>query len=331
MLRVETTGGARGEPRRVTVGLGAQTIGFSAGGRHLVYVAYGAKSNIWSLPIPARGAVDASRAEAMTRGNQIIEAMRVSRDGRWLLYDSNLHGNADIFRVRLTGGPPERLTTDSADEFAPDLSPDGRAVAYHSWRTGSRDVFIKPLGGGTAHQVTATPSQESFPVWSPDGASIAFIDQRNESGVSKGLFVTRRDRSGAWSAPVGRRTGAGVVSWSPDGRLLVYQRRDVLEVIPPDSGPPRVVYAPVPGTADPMVGGTTVSHDGRTIYFKSHDAEGRASLWSVPISGGRPRLVVRFDLSRPSNRPDFAVSAERLFFTIEDRQSDIWVAEVTRR
>jgi hypothetical protein len=48
-------------------------------------------------------------------------------------------------------------------------------------------------------------------------------------------------------------------------------------------------------------------------------------------AGGRPQLLVRFtDLSRPSIRPDFAAGAGRLFFTLEDRQADIWVAEIAR-
>jgi hypothetical protein len=41
---------------------------------------------------------------------------------------------------------------------------------------------------------------------------------------------------------------------------------------------------------------------------------------------------VRFDdLSRPSTRPDFAAGAGWFFFTLEERRSDIWVAEVARK
>jgi hypothetical protein len=42
--------------------------------------------------------------------------------------------------------------------------------------------------------------------------------------------------------------------------------------------------------------------------------------------------MVQFsDLKRPSTRPDFAVTGGRFYFTIEDRQADIWVAEIARR
>ena len=73
--------------------------------------------------------VDTSGARPLTSGNQVIESMRVSLDGQWLLYDSTLHLNAEAFRLPLAGGPAERLTTDPSDDFAPDLSPDGRDVA----------------------------------------------------------------------------------------------------------------------------------------------------------------------------------------------------------
>ena len=46
--------------------------------------------------------------------------MGLSRDGRWLYYDSDLSGNSDLYRMALPGGAPERLTTDPADDFFPD-------------------------------------------------------------------------------------------------------------------------------------------------------------------------------------------------------------------
>ncbi len=71
------------------------------------------------------------------------------------------------------------------------------------------------------------------------------------------------------------------------------------------------------------------SADGRTIYFKSHDAQGRASFWSIPATGGRPRLLARFDdPTRPSNGVAFTTDGKRLYFAIDDRQSDVWVVEV---
>jgi Tol biopolymer transport system component len=329
---VAADGRARGEPCRVTTGLGAQVISLAPGGTRLAYEAYGARSNIWSVPIPPNGIVDASGATPVTSGNQIVEAMKVSRDGRWLLYDSTLFGNSEIFRVPVSGGPAEQLTIDPAGDFAPDLSPDGRLVAFHSFRLGGRDVFVQSVEGGAAQPVARDPVRsESYPAWSPDGSMMMLLDQ---AVTPPALLVLRKDSSGSWSAPVQvARDAARVGSWLPDGRSFVYasSRGDVL-VASVDGGSPRIVYSPAPGsTTDPVPTGSVLAPaDGRTFYFKSHSREGIASIWSVPAGGGRPRQIVRFDAARPSIRADFAVGAGRIFFTIEERQANIVVGELIR-
>jgi hypothetical protein len=74
-----------------------------------------------------------------------------------------------------------------------------------------------------------------------------------------------------------------------------------------------------------------VSDDDTSVYYKSHDPEGRASFWEVPLSGAAPRLLVTLtDMSRPSRRFDFTAGGGRLFYTIEDRRSNVWLATVAR-
>ena len=86
-----------------------------------------------------------------------------------------------------------------------------------------------------------------------------------------------------------------------------------------------------PSPAIPAAAQVVWGLDGRTIYFKAHDALGRASFWSVNPDGGDPRLLVRFpDPDRQSSRRDFATDGVRFFFAIEDRQSDVFVAELLR-
>ena len=320
-------------PRRLTTGLGLVHVALSSRADRMVYVAYAARANVWSMPVP-RGPVDASRAQPMTSGNQVVESMRVSRDGKWLMFDSTLHLNAEIFRMPIGGGPVERLTTDPADDFAPDLSPDGALLAYHSWRSGTRDIYVKPLEGGPLQTVTSSPDHESYPIWSPDGQAIAFVTQRGlvNSVVLGPLLIARRDARDQWSPPAQLRADVATNgSWLPDGRSLAFPRGGGIEIIPVDGGSPRVVYVPT-APSDPRVRSVAVSDDGRMLFFKSKDEEGRSAIWSVQATGGRPQLLVRFnDLSRPSDRPDFAAGAGRLFFTLEDRQADIWVAELVRR
>jgi serine/threonine protein kinase/WD40 repeat protein len=336
-LDVSDDGRPLGDPVRTTTGLNAHSIALSRDGRQLAYAVSSARANIWSLPISSKVPMSTESAQPVTTGNQTIETLRVSLSGHWLLYDSNQNGNSDIFRVPVGGGAAEQLTTGVADEFAPDLSPDDRLLAYHSWGTSSRDVVVKRIGGDVTEQVTRSSSHETYPMWSPDGRSLAFYDATVEGGTFRGPFLVQRDSSGRWGVP--RALDAAHdpcrppivcrLSWAPDGRWLAYAHAGEVKVVLVPSGPSRVVYAPSVDPADPRAEFVLVGADGQTIYFKSHDAHGRASLWSVAVSGGTPRLHVAFDdPARPSARPDFAVGADRFFFTLEDQRSNIWVADV---
>jgi Tol biopolymer transport system component len=263
----------------------------------------------------------------VTSGNQTVEGVRVSPDGRWLVYDSDLSGNSDVYRVPVAGGDVERLTRGPSDEFRGALSPDGRELAYHSFQSGSRNIFLLPLDGGPARQLTRSPDQLTMANWSPDGAALAFFNMTTAE-----ILVMRRDERGRWGAPrfVGGRGWRA--EWSPDGRTIAFvsPADGRIGVVPADSGAPRDVY--VPGDGDPSAELAVFAAAGRELYFKSHDANGRASFWSVPVAGGRPRRLVRFDdPAWSSNRFDFASDGRRFYFTVEDRQSDVWLAEVGGR
>jgi len=320
----------QGEAVRVTTGLGVRSMAISAGGGHVAYETYSATANLWSLEVPAGTTPgDATRAEQVTSASQLIESMYVSDDGTSVLYDSNLSGNTDIYRIPAGGGTPVQLTNHPADDFAAVLSPDGREFAYHSWRTGSRDIFVQPVQGGTPQQLTSSPSQESYPRWAPDGRRVSFFDQSTVDGEVVGLFLVDRTDDG-WSDPVLLRRGAGRHDWLPGSDAIVYERQGAIEVVDVPTGDTRVVYAPAAG--DPSAESVELSDDGRLVYFKSHDAQGRAAIWSVPVEGGQPQLRVRFtDDARPSLRADFGIGGGRFFFTTEDRQSDVWVAGLVRR
>ena len=231
--------GAQDAARRVTTGLGVQSIAFASSGGRLAYVAYAARANIWSLPIPSGATIDTTGAQALTSGSQIVEAIRVSRDQKWLVYDSTLHLNAEVFRMPIGGGPAERLTNHPADDFAPDLSPNGQTVAYHSWRSGSRDIYVQPLDGGPTVTITATPGQESYPIWSPDGRAIAFVDQERPAL----LGLVHQEASGDWGAPMFLGDDMGVRGTWLDERTLAYPRMSsrTVETIPVDGGQGRMV------------------------------------------------------------------------------------------
>jgi len=323
-------------PVRVTTGLDAHSISLSADAGLVAYAMFTASSNIWALPIPVRGPVSPYESRQVTWGNQLVESYSVSHDGKWLVYDSNLNGNADIYRVPVEGGEPERITTDPADDFFPHLSPDGREVAFHSWRTGNRDIFVQPLDGGTVQQVTATPGrQEVNANWSPDGSALAFFEFESlwDTLARSSVWVARRTGAGAWGQPVQRVERGNWAAWSPDGAMLAYGVGSTaarIYTVGAMAGEPTLIYD-AQAAGGPLAEQLAWAADGRSIYFKSHDASGRASVWGLPAAGGTPRLLTLFDdPSRPSSRYNLAVDSLNLYFAIEERRSDIWVMDIEK-
>jgi serine/threonine-protein kinase len=327
--RLTRSGKMKGAPVRLTTGLSAHSISLSPDGRHLAYAFLDATSNVWSLPIPSGRAVSLAGLRQETFGSQTVEGLAVSRDGQWLYFDSNLSGNADLYRVRLPQGEQEQLSFDSGDEFNGVPSPDGREVSFHAFRTGSRDVYVMPLDGGTVQSVTNSPLQEAAADWSPDGTALAYM----ELAAAGGIWVVRRNADGTWGTPIKRLDYGVGPSWSPDSKLLAIGSGfgGRLEILPADSGAPRVLIDNErPGM--PATQSARFSDDGQTVFIKSIDAQGRASIWSVPVSGGAPQLRLLFDdPARTSNNTRWALSANRFYFTIDDWQSDVRVLDVVGR
>jgi len=328
-VRVNSSGHPIGPAARLTTGLNALTMSLSGDGRTLAYSVFRYDGNIWSVEIPRAGAVSVSEATAVTEGAQAIEGIGVSPDGQWLVFDSDRRGNADIYRMALPDGEPEPLTDDPADDMIPSWSPDGQEIVFYSFRHGTRDLFVMTADGGSERRVTDDPAQERYPDWSPDGNSIVF--QSDKTGSQELWVVSREDRSSKWGAP--RQLtfdGGGYPRWSPDGRWVAYLRAGV-RVIAPNGGDHRTLAGGEGTTLGTSPLFPEWSPDSRTVYFKAADAEGRASFWSIPVTGGVPRLLVRFDdPAKLSGRPEFTTDGERFYFTIGRQESDIWTMELVR-
>jgi Tol biopolymer transport system component len=313
---------------RLTTGLNAHTISLAADGGRLAFASLEIESNAWSIPLPAKPPATASGETQLTFGVQLVETADISSDGRWLVYDSDLGGNADLYRMALPKGTPERLTTDPSDDFFPDISPDGKEIAFHSWRGGSRDVYVLPLDGGPIQQVSSSPRQESTASWSPDGTQLTFADFAGRGGI----WIAKRV-DGVWQPPVLRLDHGVWPRWSPDGKFLSFSSnliRGSIWMMPADSGPPRLV-ADSTGPYGVFSDQPLWSPDGRSILTRSTNQEGDATFWRVPLDGKAPHLLLTFNGQGPRpSRGGWGIHGNRIVYTAPAQHSDVWVMEVQK-
>ncbi len=311
----------------VRIGLIAESISLTEG--RIAYSVPVSRGNIWSMPVPGRTLLTLSDATPITTGTQLIELVHASDDGQWLVYDSNLPGNADMFRRSLVTGKVERLTDDTRPEYAGALSPDGRELAWQRFVNGERHLFVKRIEDDESVEVLPVPGDQVMPRWAPDGRSLAAWSHDTKEGV----FIVSRDEHGAWKRPAWRLEGGQLPVWSPDGRSIAFVRYDGrIQTVAADSGAARTIYAPRPATDDPLATFLLWRHDVDTILFIGHNAQGQSGVWSVPANGGDIRL--RVDLSAGlgrGNGPSITRDRERLYFTINERFSNVRWAELVRR
>jgi Tol biopolymer transport system component len=312
---------------RLTTGLDLATFSLSSDGRALAYSSFPNTSNIWAIPIPASGTVDEREAKQITTGTQHIEGVGVSRDGQWLAFDSDRQGNPDIYRMPVAGGEIQQVTTDPSFDFIPSWSPDGKRIVFQSWRNESRDVFAVNGDGTEERLLAGGPAMEFYADWAPDGKTVVFFSDR--TGRFE-IHTVRETAPGTWGEDRQLTRDGGInPRWSPDGRAIVFIGPRGLELVDPASG---ATWPLVNGdNADPRMAFPQFavwSPDSKTVYFKAA-LDRDAAFWAVPAAGGRPRLLVRFENPAfASARQEFATDGKRIYYTADDRQSDIKVMEV---
>jgi Tol biopolymer transport system component/DNA-binding SARP family transcriptional activator len=331
VANLDRAGEPVGAPRRLTTGLNAHTVSVQRDGKALAYSVFTQTANVWAVPIPTGAAVGTTGATPITSGSQTVEAMEVSPDGKWLAFDADGAGSQDIYRLPLGGGDVERIVESPTDDHRPFWAPDGQSILFYAFVGTARRAFVAPVSGGEPRMLQPGGRDEQHtPVWSPDMRHVLF--HRAVNGGDQ-IFELTKSGDSTWgpARQLTKRGGFGG-RWSPDGAHLAYVAppRQVRLMGPGDDGEAtsRVLYgARDSTTARPVA--IRWSPDGRSIYMKTFDAGGQAALWSLGLDGGPPRLLVKFDEPlRPARRPEFAVDAKRLYFTLAQSESDVWVMGV---
>jgi Tol biopolymer transport system component len=169
-----------------------------------------------------------------------------------------------------------------------------------------------------------TPQTEYSGAWSPDGHTISFYA---ESAGTLWLGFKSRDERDQWGAS--RLVLPGITSvawWSPDGTRLAGIRDGAVSIIPYPAGDPVTLFRPPPATQPSRI--AMWSPDGRSLYHRLREPDGRLTLLGLPVDGKPPVTLARQrDATKSGARSDWVTDGRRFFFTIHRYEGDVWTVE----
>ena len=191
-----------------------------------------------------------------------------SRDGKWIAFASDRHGNNDVYIMPSAGGPATRLTENSAGDVPSDFTPDGKAVIFASYRMSSASdrqfpsgifpqLYSVPVNGGEALRILTTTALNAR--YSPDGQTLAYTDVKGYEDVFRKHHTSSVTRD-IWTWAPATKQYTKLSTFKGENREPVF------------------------------------SADGRTIYFLS-EQNGSFNIFKVPAAGGACTAVTSFSKS----------------------------------
>ncbi|GAF76791.1 unnamed protein product, partial [marine sediment metagenome] len=111
----------------------------------------------------------------------------ISPDGKEIALSLSKDGTVDIYRMRLDGGKPIRLTRSPGGvASSPCWSPDGKKIAFVSNAHGTAQIYVMDRDGKNKKHLSKGYSYATAVDWSPKGNLIAFTAKR---GRQRQIFI----------------------------------------------------------------------------------------------------------------------------------------------
>jgi Tol biopolymer transport system component len=206
-------------------------------------------------------------------------------DSRFVVFQSDRRRNSVLWRVRASGGEPERIAGVGENAADPAFSHDGR-MAYAQVFQDANIWRIDADGKEPPAKVISSTQYDSSPQYSPDGSRVAFRSNRTGSNE---IWVS--DSSGRIPVQLTRYGGplTGTPRWSPDGMNIAFDTRPEgqadIYVVSSIGGAPRKMTRSEYEDVVP-----SWSANGAWIYFASNRT-GAWQVWRVPAAGGTEEQV----------------------------------------
>lgn len=172
-----------------------------------------------------------------------------------------------------------------------EVSPSARRIAVHRHDANGGDIYvIEPRGSQTRLTLDAT-RHNSMPLWSPDGSRIAYASLRSGKW---GLYQTLSSGSGAEEPLHESDLPKAPMSWSPDGKRIVFWVED------PKTGSDLWMLTVADKKAEPFVAKAfnethaQISPDGKWIAYTSNSKDDRNEIYVKPFPTGSGEWQVSF-------------------------------------
>lgn len=190
-----------------------QTASISPQGDRIVLQLDSGQSDIWVIDV-ARGV-----RTRLTFGP--LNAFPVwSPDGKWIAYNSDRNGHANIYRKPSDGsGPEEFLLSDEQIIVPTDWTRDGKYLICDRGPAGGSEIWAVPLEEERKPLVVVAHAPNSFATMghvSPNGHWLTYSS--SESGAPE-VYVAGFHAPGKWQVSA---TGGVQSKWSSDGKELYY-------------------------------------------------------------------------------------------------------------
>lgn len=282
---------------------GPSSVSFMPDGKSLVYSMAG---SLW------RQAIGSDEATELTHANASYDYQPdVARDGQSLVF-SRYGGDAiELWRLDLTTGREQQLTSGKAVNAEPRLSPDGKRIAWVSTRgTGHFNLFVadiaqdglrnaRPLLGERQSKISryyySTYDHALNPSWTPDGRRILYVTNNEVAWGTGDIWSVAVDHPSDRRKVLSEETSwSAKPEMSPDGKQVLFasyhgRQWRQLWLTTPDGA------APLPLTfGDFDLSSARWSPDGERIAYIRNEG-GNTSL-SVRdfIGGAKTEILAKF-------------------------------------